>query len=143
MKRINRSTLLYPRKQDFCAHIYNETWKFNVYLYWPITHERMLEVLKNWEYDGEPPSPIAGARTYSFTHGKGGRVSLLMLGQWSGSPRDHAFLAHEAMHVVADQFAFRGIPIHTDNDEPAAYTLEWLVESSLSAIEAGARCRRS
>lgn len=136
MKRINRSTLLYPRKEGGCAHLYNETWKFNVYVYWPVSHERMLKILKNWDYDGPPPQPVTGARTYSFTHKPAGRISIILLSQWSGSPRHHGFLAHEALHAVADQFAFRGIPIHAESDEPAAYTIEWLIESVLAAMEA-------
>lgn len=137
-RRINQSITLHIRKRDFCAHLYNETWKFNAYVYWPLSHKRMLEVLNKFGYDGPPPSPIAGARTYSFTNDLGFRVSLIMLKEWNGTPRDHAFLAHEALHAVVDQFSHRGISI-TPDDEPAAYTLEWLVHSALSAIEASGR----
>jgi hypothetical protein len=134
MKRINRSTLLYPRSEGGCAHLYNETWRFNVYVYWPVDDTRMLQILKNWDYDGPPPQPVLGGRTYSFTDKKAGRISIILLHQWDGGPRHHAILAHEALHAVIDQFAYRGIPINADNDEPVAYTIEWLIESVLSAI---------
>jgi len=46
-----------------------------------------------------------------------------------------SIVAHEAFHVMSMIFKDRGIAYDTDNDEPAAYFLSWLVESIFKAIK--------
>lgn len=36
-------------------------------------------------------------------------------------------IAHECLHMVHQLFADRRIEVSTDNDEPACYLLEWMV----------------
>lgn len=44
-------------------------------------------------------------------------------------------VAHESLHLVNNIFHDRGIIHETDNDEPAAYLLGWVVEKCSKILE--------
>lgn len=50
-----------------------------------------------------------------------------------------SIIAHEALHIVNMLFQDRGIKLCTDNDEPSAYMLSWVVEKVYSALEKTSR----
>lgn len=129
---VSRSTRLVLRKGLPAAHLYNDTYRFNLYVYWPANLERETRVAALWNQS--TPTHNSSGRSYFFSDKEAGRVGLIFLRSWKGSPIDHATLTHEALHIAIDQLTHRGVPISQENDEPLCYLTEWIVRETLTAI---------
>lgn len=66
------------------------------------------------------------------TSNKTGITRYTLLIKPDASPK---IIAHEAFHVVSMVFNDRGIEYDTENDEPAAYLLGWVVEQIHLSID--------
>lgn len=125
------------KRNHYCAHIWNDVYRFNIYVYWPITASQRERVLSSWfgEDHGFENNPTAAASVFSASHEDYGRLHLVFFREWAGDPDSWALLAHEAAHLANDQMTKIGQELTPDHDEPYAYLVEWIVKNAGGAME--------
>lgn len=81
------------------------------------------DVVRKYYPDFEDDYVYAHAINYYYKGNKAYYVVLNTEGKIT-----NGVVAHEALHVVAYLFHYKGIDYDPDNDEPYAHMLEWVVE---------------
>lgn len=144
-RRITMSGFLKRYRKHNCAHLWNETYRFNIYVYWPATPETVARECSHWFKDKGPAAGLGGAvrenrlgcmKTVSGDHDAAGRIHLVFIRKWDASEDAYGYLAHEGMHVVNDQLEHLGHPPDSRFDEPHAYLLSWFVRHAASVMNA-------
>lgn len=69
---------------------------------------------------------------YVFRDHKDGYTRYVMVFK---KPTTFKIIAHESMHFVSQLFHDRGMIMDTENDEPQAYLLGWVVGECLKYLE--------
>lgn len=60
--------------------------------------------------------------------------NVIALARWRGTPRDHAILAHEALHAAHNVLSRRGVEFTEHTDETYCYLMDSLVRRCLEIL---------
>lgn len=74
--------------------------------------------------------------TWQLRNPAGAAFSLIYIRSWSGTAKDMAVLAHEALHATVNEMRTHGIYLsESDNSEPYAHFLDNIVRTTLMCIK--------
>jgi hypothetical protein len=115
--------------------MWNDTYRFNIYLYTPADAAKVCKESKYWGEAVECRNTFAG-KCLSMCHKKAGHIHLIFLRAWHGTAEDYGVLSHELSHMVHNHMDFIGHEIRDNFDEPHAYLLGWAMAEAVKGLRA-------
>lgn len=131
------------KHQLYSNSIYNPIHRFNFYVCWSESKERLRELITHLSDDPNIPplNKSASASMYPCVV-EGQNVPIICLPFiWDRSAKQIASITHEAMHAVCYFFRCMEIPLPKDmhhasyDEENFCYTLDWLVEFIIDSLD--------
>ena len=121
----------------FAAWFYEETYRENIDLIWPVDNPKVTAFMKS-RFNIKYKSTFEfGGRVVELDNPPHGHHQVICLGVWSRhpDPTDLSFVSHECFHAAENILSKRAIPLVDDSCEAYAYLLESLVRRCLVLLD--------
>ena len=120
----------------FAAWFYEETYRENFGLIWPVNDRRIVAFVKNrFSIDYARKDDEFGASVVEVRTTKG-HHQVICLREWDRiDPRDVSMLAHECFHAAEHILSKRGIALGDFTTEPYAYMVESIMRRCLILLD--------
>ncbi len=118
---------------------YIDLYATNVYVMWPAGHDDVLRFMDETfpQIDRSAMSDHNGwnGKTLQILDNSGSDAGyLIALKQWDGTPKCHATLTHEALHVACMVLSLRGFRLTPETEEVYTYLTDAIVRNLLEVI---------